>query len=140
MQLKQGLPLLLTVIVALTGYLGSLCGVYESCIFWSQLYDYVFTIIDPIYIFSLFSIPAVLLLPIVKKRVFDTWLRFALVWIILSVMVIGSTATSTNAWFSVINFVREDAARIMGTLFSALSLFLIIWQTYVPKKVRKAKL
>lgn len=140
MRLEQSLPLLVTAILALVSYAGSFCGVYESCIFWSQLYDLVFTIFDPVYIFALFSIPAVLLLPIVKKRVFDIWLRFAIVWIILSVIVIGSTATSTNAWFSIVDFVREDAARIMGILFSGLSLFLLAWQTYMPKKVREAKL
>lgn len=140
MRIKRFLPLLLTFIVAAATYLASLCGVYESCIFWSQLYGSVFTIIDPIYIFALFSIPAVLLLPVVKECVFKTWLRFATVWIILSIVVIASTATFSYSWFPIYDFVREDAAKLMGILFSGFSLFLLAWQSYMPKKVREAKL
>lgn len=140
MRLKQFLPLLLTCIVAIVTYFASLCGVYESCIFWSQLYSSVFTIIDPIYIFSLYSIPAVAILPVVKKSVFNTWLRFATVWIILSIIVIASTATSSQSWFPIYEFIREDAAKLMGVLFSGLSLFLLAWQTYTPKMIRDAKL
>lgn len=140
MRTKYFLPMALIVVCIISGYFAMLCGVSPECEFANLLNDYSFTVFKPLWVFSLFSIPAVLLLPIVKKRVFDTWLRFAIVWIILSVIVIGSTATSTNAWFSIVDLVREDAARIMGILFSGLSLFLLAWQTYTPKKVREAKL
>lgn len=140
MRTKYFLPMALIVVCIISGYFAMLCGVNPECEFANLLNDYSFTVFKPLWVFSLFSIPAVLLLPIVKKRVFDTWLRFAIVWIILSVIVIGSTATSTNAWFSMVDFVREDAARIMGILFSGLSLFLLAWQKYMPKKVREAKL
>lgn len=137
---KQFIPLVFTGLAIPLGYFTGWCGVYSSCPFWVYFYDYVFTIFEPIYLFSLFSIPAVLLLPIVKERVFKTWLRFATVWIILSVIVIADTPTSINAWWSMFDFVREDAAKLMGILFSALSLFLLAWQTYMPKKIREAKL
>lgn len=140
MRIDRFLPLVFVSFAILLGYFGGTCGINSSCFFSSYFHDSTFSVLEPLYLFSLFSIPAVLLLPIVKKRVFDTWLRFAIVWIILSVIVIGSTATSTNAWFSIVDFVREDAARIMGVLFSGLSLFLLAWQTYMPKKVREAKL
>lgn len=140
MRLKQFLPLALIGLAILFGYFAGRCGINSSCFLSSYFHKTTFSVLEPLYIFSLFSLPAVLLLPIVKKRIFDTWLRFALVWIILSVMVIGSTATSTNAWFSIVDFVREDAARIMGILFSGLSLFLLAWHTYMPKKIREAKL
>lgn len=140
MHVERFLPIVLIAVSILFGYFGMLCGVNPECGLANFLNDYSFTILKPLWVFSLFSIPAVLLLPIVKKRVFDTWLRFTLVWIILSFMVIGSTATSTNAWFSIVDFVREDAARIMGILFSALSLTLIAWQTYMSKKIREARL
>jgi hypothetical protein len=140
MRIERFLPIVVIAVCLFFGYSAMLCGVSPECELANFLNDYSFTIFKPLWVFSLFSIPAVLLLPVVKKRVFDAWLRFAIVWIILSVVVIGSTATSTNAWFSIIDFVREDAARIMGILFSGLSLFLLAWQTYMPKKVREAKL
>lgn len=140
MRTKQLLPLLIFVLATSAGYLGSLCGVHETCFLWGHFYNYVFTVLDPLYIFSLFSIPAVLLLPIVKKRVFGTWLRFAFVWILLSIVVIAWASEPSSSWFQIIRFAGEDAARLMGILFSGLSLFLLAWQTYMPKHVRNAPL
>lgn len=140
MRPKYFLPIVLIVACYLFGYFAMLCGVNAQCELANLLNDYSFTVFKPLWVFSLFSIPAVLLLPIVKERVFKTWLRFAAVWIILSVIVIADTPISINAWWSMFDFVREDAAKLMGILFSALSLFLLAWQTYMPKKIREAKL
>lgn len=138
MRLKQFLPLVLFCLAILVGYFGGWCGVYNSCPFWTYFYDYVFTVFKPLWVFSLFSIPAVLLLPIVKKIVFDTWLRFATVWIILSVILIASTATSSQSWFPIYEFIRVDAAKLMGILFSGISLIILARQTYMLKHVPNA--
>ncbi|MDQ1299637.1 MAG: hypothetical protein QG636_305 [Patescibacteria group bacterium] len=141
MRLKQFLPLALTGLAILFGYFAGRCGISGgSCFFSAYFNDYVFSVLEPLYIFSLYSVPAVFLLPIVKERVFKTWLRFATVWIILSVIVISSTATSSQSWFPIYEFIREDAAKVMGVLFSGLSLILLAKQTFLPKKVREAKL
>lgn len=140
MRLKQFLPLVIICLAIPLGYFSGKCGVSSSCLYSVYFHEYAFTVFEPIYIFSLFSILAVLLLPIVKERVFRTWIRFATVWIILSIIVIASTATSSQSWFPIYEFIREDAAKLMGVLFSGLSLFLIAWQTYMSKKVREVKL
>lgn len=140
MHIKQSAPLLLVALAGLAGHFGSLCGVNETCPLWGFFYDHVFTVLDPLYIFSLFSIPAVLLLPIVKKRVFGAWLRFAFVWLLFSFVVIARASEPSSSWFQIIRFEGEDAARLMGILFSGLSLFLLAWQTFMPERIRNAPL
>lgn len=137
---ERWIPLFAISIGLVTGYFSMLCGVDSKCQLAGLFNNYSFSIFKPLWVFCLFSIPAVLLLPIVRKRVFKAWVRFATIWIILSVVVIAYTPTSTNAWFSAMSFVREDTARVMGILFSGLSLFILAWQTYMPKEVREAKL
>lgn len=141
MHIKRLLPLAFTLLATIAGYSAGKCGISGgSCFFSAYFNDYVFSVLEPLYIFSLYSIPAVILLLVVKERVFSTWLRFAIVWIIISIIVISSTATQDSGWFSMVRFIREDAARLMGILFSGLSLFVICWQTFMPKKIREAKL
>lgn len=140
MRFIQFLPPVVICLAIPLGYFSSWCGVYSSCPFWSYFYDYAFTVFKPLWVFSLFSVPAVILIPIVKERVFKTWARFAFVWVLLSFLVIAWASEPSSSWFQIIRFGGEDAARIMGILFSGLSLFLLAWQTYMPKKVREAKL
>lgn len=140
MHIKQILPLVLLCLVIPFGYLSGKCGINGLCAFSMYFHDYVFSIFEPLYIFSVFAIPAVILLPVVRKRVFSAWLRFAAVWMIISIIVIGSTPEADIGWFTMLSFVREDAARLMGILFSGLSLFVLAWHTYMPKKIREAKL
>lgn len=141
MHTRQIYPLALTGLAILFGYFAGRCGISGgSCFFSTYFNGHVFTILEPLYIFSLFSIPAVTFLPIVKERVFNTWLRFAFVWILLSTVVIAWASEPSSSWFQIIRFAGEDAARLMGTLFSGLSLFLLAWQTYMPKRVRNTSL
>ena len=140
MRLKQLLPLIFFCLAIPLGYFSGWCGVYSSCPLWSYFYGYAFTVFKPLWVFSLFSIPAVILLPIVKERVFKTWARFSFVWILLSFLIIAWTSEPSSSWFQIIRFDGGSAAQIMGILFSALSLFLIAWQSYMPKKVRETKL
>lgn len=136
MRLKQFLPLVFFCLAIPLGYFSGKCGVSSSCLYSVYFHEYVFSVFEPIYLFSLYSIPAVLLLPIVKKGVFDVWLRFATAWIILSIIIIASTPTYSHSWFPVYEFVREDAAKLMGILFSGISLFIIAWQSYRSRRTR----
>lgn len=136
MRLKQFLPLVFFSLAIPLGYLSGKCGVSSSCLPSIYLHDYVFTVFKPLWVFSLFSILAVLLLPIIKTRVFDTWFRFATAWIALSIIVIASTPTYSHSWFPIYEFVREDAAKLMGILFSGISLFIVAFQSY---KFRRTK-
>lgn len=136
MRLKQFLPLIFFSLAIPLGYFSSWCGVYSSCFFWSYFYDYAFTVFKPLWVFSLFCIPAVILLPIVKERVFKTWTRFSFVWILLSFLVIAWASEPSSSWFQMIRFGGEDAARVMGILFSGISLFIVAFQSY---KFRRTK-
>ncbi|HRH55950.1 MAG TPA: hypothetical protein PK609_03740 [Candidatus Paceibacterota bacterium] len=133
MQIKQLIPLILLILAAAVGYLAGKCGGDSACEFANLLRPYGFSILEPVFLFSLSSIPAGLFLPFVKKSVFNAWLRFAGVWIVISIFLIIQAPEAMNSWFYVFSYVKEDVAQIMGTLFSAISLLMLGFLSYTRR-------
>jgi|GEM_PF-4963586 len=135
MKIKQLYPFLIVLLGILVGNLGSYCGVYE-CILHSAFYSHVFTFFDPVLIFSLFSIPAVLFLPFVNKKTFSIWMKFAIVWLLLSLYIIANSPVAMNAWFYVFDYSRSNTARLLAIAFSGISLVLIAIAALTTRKKR----
>jgi hypothetical protein len=90
--------------------------------------------INPFYTFSIFFLPPALLLLVVGKQAFNSWLRLAMWWLPLSVIVIAITPTSSNAWMPLYFVGKDTTTLIMAGLFTALSLLLILWKQFSHSK------
>ncbi len=88
------------------------------------------TITKPLYFFSLFSLPLILVLVLIPKSVFNAWLKFAVWAIPLSILYIWATPVNSNSFMDLFPFYRDDAARLAGILFTAASLLLILWKWF----------
>ena len=85
----------------------------------------------PLYFFSLFSLPIVIVLAFVPREIFKSWLKLAAWAIPLAIIFIASTPVIDT---SLLPFSRSDAARLAGGVFSATSLVLIIWKYFSPRR------
>jgi len=126
MRIVQVIPIVLVAINTLIGNFGGKCGVDDSCIFFSELYNYVYPVLQPLYLFSLFSIPAVVLLPFIQRKVFVAWTYFAAAWVLLSIVFIANAPEAVNSWFQIFPITKETVSRNMGILFSIISILIIV--------------
>ena len=104
-------------------------GDYRGCLDKSSR-----TVGEPLFILSFSLIAISLFLFFINDKVFLKWLRFALGWIILSVILITLAPVSSGGWMSMFNPTKESVSIWMGSLFVILSLVKIVWDS---KKSRK---
>jgi len=85
----------------------------------------------PLFLFSLFFLPIAIILVFVPQKVFNSWLKLAIWTLPLAFIYIAMTPVWDSSW---IPFVRDDAARLAGVLFSSISFLLILWENYGHRK------
>lgn len=92
----------------------------------------------PFYFFSLYFLPAAILLIFVSRDIFKSWLRLA-VWVFpLAFIYIASTPINwTGIGLDLYPFVRDDAARLAGGVITAASLTLVIWEYVAARRGSK---
>lgn len=71
---------------------------------------------------------------LVNDKVFLKWVRFAAVWIILSIILIALTPEYSGGWIPQ-NPTRESVSILMSLLFVILSLAKIIWDSRRQKNI-----
>ena len=88
--------------------------------------------IDPLMFFSLALFLISPFLFFISDKIFLKWLRFAVIWILLSIFLIAITP-ERHAFF-VMDPDKEAVSIWMGSLFVILSLIQIIWQSIKARK------
>jgi len=86
--------------------------------------------INPLYTFSIFFVVPALGLVFVKQHTFKSWLRFAIWFIPLSIIVIGTTSTSSNSWMPLYFIGKDTVTLVMAGLFTVISLVIIVWRQF----------
>ena len=81
--------------------------------------------IYPLFSFSIFFLPVVIILAFVPRHAFNAWLKFSVWALPLASIYIAMTPVWDSSWLP---FARDDAARLAGEVFSGVSLILIIWK------------
>lgn len=136
MKFKQLIPLLVISSGLALGYLGTFCSFDRSCLLYLLTNEFIFTVIKPVRIYSFYALIPTLVVLLVSPRVFNTWFKFALWWVALSVIFIAFTPTDTNAWMPLYSFVKEDTAKVMAILFTLISLAIILVKSFALRKTR----
>lgn len=125
MSLKQAFPLFIVLLALGIGYFGAECGLASECFASHFLKSQVFTVYKPVWIFSLYSLPAVGFLPFIRSNIFKTWLKFSLIWVGVSILFIVTTPESMTNGLYISWYAKFYVAQSMGVLFSAATLILI---------------
>ncbi len=111
------------IIVLVASYIGPCTFKFSRCLGGNSIpiTRTAFHIFIAIFIISLF-------LFFINDKIFLKWLRFAVVWIILSTILIALTPTYSGGWISM-NPDKEMVSICLGSLFVILSLAKIVWDS-----------
>lgn len=93
-----------------------------------------FSFTEPVGYLSISLLISAVFLFFISDFVFKKWLRFALIWFILSIMWIVSVPTYDSGMFSMMNFTKGIVARLMSVLFVPVSLGVIFFFSRKEKK------
>ena len=84
-------------------------------------------VINPFYSFSLYTLPITIILIFVPREIFKSWLKFAAWALPFAFIYIATTPVSGGGiGLNFSNFYRDDAARLMGGVFSIISAVLVV--------------
>ena len=118
------------------GYSGMHCGISASCPLVQIFSDLAFDLFKPLWMFCLFALPAGFVVLFPGARAYSSWLKFAMWWVPLSVVIIAATENSHN-WMPLFVFGKSEAAVLMSSLFTIISLGLIAWKQFGPRNKSK---
>lgn len=123
--LKQFVPFIVFLVAYVVGYYAARCGVNDLCPGSAQLNQYVFTIFKPLWVFSLFALGGAIFLPFVTNKVFGVWLKFAVLWLALTIFLVATAPEAMNAWFYIFDTTKSSTAEFMGGAFTLITVALL---------------
>ncbi len=92
----------------------------------------------PLYNFALYILPITIILIFVPREIFKSWLKFAVWALPLAFLYIATTPVSwSGIGLNFSSFYRDDAARLMGGVFSVVSAFLVIYK-FIAARARRS--
>lgn len=122
-------PAFLVLFVISFRYFSQWCITAEQACFRTWLDRIYLYVTNPVFYFAVFFLPIAVILAIVSREMFKSWLKFAVWAIPLTFVFIALTPDSNpGAYIDFYPFYRDDAARLAGGLFAALSALLILWK------------
>lgn len=93
--------------------------------------DIVENVGTPLFTFSLWALFAVIVTAFFSEKIFKSWLKFAAWAIPLAIVFIWTTHVNfTGIGMDFFPFYRDDAARLAGEVFTAISLILIAYRAF----------
>ncbi|MEK7604658.1 MAG: hypothetical protein AAB442_02605 [Patescibacteria group bacterium] len=91
----------------------------------SHIYQY-FT--NPFYNFSLYLLPLTIILVLISRPIFNSWLKLAVWAVPLSIIFIASNPVTSGGFMDLYPFYRDDAARLAAQVLTVVSFLLIGWK------------
>ena len=134
-RIVQFIPVLVTLLVIVFRYFSQWCiGIDHTCFrtFLDRIYLFV---INPLFYFAVFFLPAAIILTFTSREIFKSWFKFARFAIPLFIIfVILIPDSSPNTYMDFFPFYRDDAARLAGAVFAGASFVLIIWKWFSARR------
>lgn len=129
-KITQGIPALLALAAIGFRYVSNWCVDSTSYCYGTWVHQVALSVTKPLYFFALFFLPLAIALIIISRNIFNSWLRFAawtlpLLFIFIAMQPVVSSFLSTD---------RDDAARLAGEVFAAISLALVIWKSLAARR------
>ena len=123
--LKYSWVLLLLMVLQAITWTAGLCGTKVSCQWYGIIAPYTFTFLEPILLYSLYSIPLGIGLLFAREGSIESLRRFAAWWISLSIIIIFLAPASSTSYLSIFELTKESASTVLGVIFSTVGLVLI---------------
>lgn len=127
-------PLFLVILFISIDRFAVYCLNATSCLFSNSIWPIFFVVIKPLYLFSLIFTITAFVLAFVSIKIFNSWLRFAMWWLPLSVILIAITPSTSNSWMPLYFIGKDTVALVMSALFTLISLVIIVWKQFGLRK------
>ena len=127
------IPLLIAGVAGIT-YLGTECALSSSCMRTELMYDLSDKIFDPAFLYSLFILPAAVLILFVSQSAYAKWRMFTLWWLALSILILAAFETRTGGWMNPFPITRIDVTWFIGGLYLLISAILLAVQQLKSRK------
>ena len=137
-KITQFIPAIFALLIIGFRYFSQWCiGAGQIC--FRTLLDRMYLYItNPLFYFAVFFLLIAFVLVFIPRKIFNSWFKFAIWAIPLSFIFIALTPDSNpGTYMDFFPFYRDDAARLAGELFSAISIILIIWKSIVLHRARR---
>lgn len=125
MAIVRIIVLLLSLFFTTLGYLLGSCGVKVSCPLHASLAPYSFTVFEPLFLYSLCTIPLALTLLFVKDTGVQRWLSFARWYVPSSVLLLILVPLHNGSSLPLYSVSKEGVALALGIVFLCGSLFVM---------------
>lgn len=124
MKITKFIPAIASILIIGFRYFSNWCIDNISVCYGTWVHWIALPITKPLYFFSLYFLPIAIILAFVPREIFKSWLKFAawslpLLFIFVATQPVVSSFMSTN---------RDDAARLAGQVFLAVSLAIVLWK------------
>lgn len=90
----------------------------------------VWSVGQPLLIFSVATFLLLISFPFVRVSTFSSWLKFAFWWLPLSVIAIYIGSSGENGWAPYYKYSQVEVAILMASLFVFISLIIIVWKQF----------
>lgn len=129
--LTQSIPLVTSLFGIVIWYLSFQC-IYKDCAIETILLKISDTVIRPFGLFFLFSLIGTFLLILVPKQDYKGTLKFAVVWLLASLILISITDTYAASFLPIVT--KTHIAVLLGSLFSFVLAIITIRRYFLSKK------
>lgn len=131
----QFIPLTLALLAVAFGYFSQWCIAPDRFCYGTPLEANFLSIISPLYVFALFSLPICILVGFVSRSVFNSWLKLLAPMLLVAFLYVVSTPTNwTGIGLDMFPFFRDDAARVSSEALTLISISLIIWKYFSSRQ------
>lgn len=96
MIIKKYIPFVLALAAFVIGFVGSGCGMDRDCTFFSFFRVFVDSILDPLWIYSLYVLLPAFVVIFFPQKIFKTWLGVSLWTIGISIIILAVFPTSAG--------------------------------------------
>jgi len=128
MTIKKYIPFVAALGAFLFGYFASNCGVDRDCSLFSFFREFEDSILDPLWVYSLYVLFPALIAIFLPQKIFKNWLYVSLGFIVFSVVVISMFPTSSGLFTF---YERHMIVPILGQAFFTISIITILVQSFL---------
>ena len=133
----QSIPAILALVIIGFRYFSIWCTDSISFCYSSWINQISLSITKPFYYFALYFLPIAIILILVQRSTFNSWLKFVAWALPLSILYIIMIPVNSNAYMDFFPFYRDDAARLAAGVVSVISLIFIIYKSVVARRLMR---
>jgi len=130
----QFIPAVVALLIIGFRYFSQWCILTDSSCYGTWIHRIYLAATNPVYFFAIYFLPVALILAIVSREVYKSWMKFAVWAVPVAIIFIAITPDSNpGAYMDFFPFYRDDAARLAGQVFAVASLLFILYKWYVSR-------